>query len=444
VRGLFLLGIVMASVTAGRLQAQSFTFNPSKFCSKEHCDPFNTDVENMDAPTTAPVIRSQDNTPGGSSSGLGAVTNGTSRIVATYNTNTRSVVAYDQDGNYVCDTGATFGSSVFHSAAMVDQAGNFIVADSSHIGFYDENCNPFALTTTPGGIPTSPVYTNNGAVVLATQAGPISAYSMTTGALIGSIRPHDPGNPHYYATDNSPCVVNNRIYVSMILRDSTNTGRLYAFDIDPANAANPITVAWYYEVGGPGGASPTCVADVNGYSTVVVFDGWHLAPNNVGGPTVFAVADAGTSGVLQWATSVSGDLRTNMPSDRHGIWYWSSGSSNLHQLDISTGALLRTIRIGPMFGTGIEARPVSTMQMTAVAGSPVMLLSIQTMEEGLPRGNYLAAINTATETLVWTMAIPGLSNGQFVLLTGSDGSTEVAFTMYDLGLVVAGQPLPPG
>lgn len=142
----------------------------------------------------------------------------------------------------------------------------------------------------------------------------------------------------------------------MALRnDLANTGRLYAFDIDPTNVVSPISIASYYDFGGPSSASPLCTPNINGYPVVISFDGWHSAPGNSGGPTLYTVADNGTSGVLEWSLPVPNPIRANTAYEDdsvHGdcLWYFAAGYSWLRKVRLSDGVEVASINMAQMLG----------------------------------------------------------------------------------------------
>jgi hypothetical protein len=434
-------------------KSQTFGFQlPGISCPISHCTPGLTDQEGMILPAAPLIILTQDTTVSGSGTGLGASSNGVDTIAVSYKSNSPGLVVYDQDGNPRWNSGTLFDSTAFYSAPIVDVAGKVIMADDQHLGLFNEDGSIFAFTQTPGGKPISPVITQNGAIVLATSGGPISVYSLQTGVLIGYLYPQDPGNPNYYDTFNTPCTVGNRIYVSMALRnDPNNTGRLYAFDIDPANTISPISMAWYYTYGGPSGASPLCTPNINGYAAIVSFDGDHSAPGNTGGPTIYTVADAGTSGLLQWTLPVPRPIRANMPYDSGPaggsyLWYFSSGNSWIHEVRLTDGVQVASINTSQMLGTlpaGSRAIPASAMSMVEDSGSdPTMLVALQVFPMG-SGGAYLAAINTRTRTLTWSVMLSSndavnRAAGQFPLIVDSSGRTRVTTTTFASGLVTIG------
>ncbi len=413
-----------------------------------HCNPTLGDQENMVIPTGTITVLSSDLAPYGSGNSLGASSNGNT-IAVSFKNSDPGLVVYDSNGNRMWDSGTLFDSTALFSAPLVGTDGKVIMADDKHLGLFNPDGSIFAWTATPGGTPISPILTQNGAIVLATKNGPVSIYSLATGALLGYQYLQDPGATNYYQTFNTPCTVGNRIYVSSSLtNDPTNTGRLYALDINPANP-NPISVAWYYTFGGPSGASPLC-APANGFNTVVFFDGDHAAPGNIGGPTIYAVGDAGTSGVLQWSAAVTtGKVQANMPYDSDPVngpclWYFTPGYPGLFKLQLSSGKQVATIKTNALIPPpkGSRTAPSSAMSMaTDPAGNPVMLIAFNTAPIG-SGASYVAAINTLQQTLEWTVVVSSNNSnqvrGQFPIVVDSSGTTRVAFATFSSGLMTVG------
>lgn len=438
---MYTVAVLLALAHAASAQ---FVFTQTNIaCARAHCTPELDDSQaGMITPTPSAgqqmTVLTQDTAASGSKAGLGVSTNGTNTIAATYASDENSLVLYDTSGNIRCST-SVFDATAFASVPIVDQAGNIIMADDKHLGLINSDCSVAALTPTPGGRPASPVLTANGAVVLSTLGGPISVYSAATGALIGSTFLKDPGSSQYYQTNNTACLGagGNTIYVSTSLsRDPNNTGRLYALNIDPKNTASPITVKWYYTFGGGSGASPNCGTGIGtAYPTVVYFDGWHSAPGNVGGPTIYAVGDAGASGQLVWSTPASGQIKANMPKEGDGIWYFpSGGATTLTKLRMIDGSIEDTINVSGLLGKTLQARVRGVMLIAQDAsGNSHLLVSLSA-----GTNTYVSDIDPRAKAVVWSAQAPSIGYGQDILVVDGNGRTRVAFTTSTAGLVTAG------
>lgn len=397
------------------------------------------------------AILTQDTTAGGAGTGgIGASCNGVNTCAASYQTAINSLVAYDLNGAIKWISGTLFGTTAKYSAPLVDATGKVVFADSYNIGFFNADGSVFSYSATPGGRPFSPVFTNNRVVILATMGGPISAYSLDSGALLGSYYPQDPGNPNYYDTKNTPSVVGNRVYISMALQnDPADTGRLYAFDISNSTV-NPIVPVSYFTFGGPSGASPTCVPNlrVGGvtYSAVVYFDGWHQAPGNVGPPTIFAVGDTGSSLTPLWSSTVTGGyIKSNMPVDmsgKPGLWYFPNGTPKLIKLSLDTGKQIESISTAHLLGPNVKLVPTSTMQMASDQnGDPEMFVGLEALPD-TSGGSYVVGLNTLTGQMNWslqvaTSAVLNKLECQFPLIVDGQGTVRLTFVLTNLGMTTA-------
>ena len=104
---------------------------------------------------------------------------------------------------------------------MVDPAGGVIAADNTKLLRFSPTGQVLWQTTTPGGTPISPTITDNGAIILATSGGPVSAYDPATGALLDKLTfsgtvtsSGGTATSGYYDTINTPAVNGNRVYIS--------------------------------------------------------------------------------------------------------------------------------------------------------------------------------------------------------------------------------------
>lgn len=416
---------------------------PAISCWMAHCDPQMSDQENSPAiPSGNVTVTAWDTSPLGSLRGLGVSANG--NVIAASYADVPGVVVYNQDGVRLWDSGSLLNGRAHTSVPVVSADGSVIAADNRHLIFYNPDGSVFSQTPTPGGLPASPVITDNGVVVLATRGGPVSAYSTSTGAILGRLYLADESGENFYDTVNSPCTIGNRVYISTALRnDPANTARLYALDV--TNGASPLSVAWYYTFGGGSGASPLCVSNVNGYAAAVFFDGYHAAPGNIGGPTVYALGDAGTSGQIMWAVAAQGEIPESMayeddPTYGQSLWFFWSEDPWLRELNLKTGTMTRSIFTGRLLGSlpsGSGWVPASAMSM---AGEQ-MFLSLVASPKGTG-GAYVVDINTTDSTLQWNVLVTqddstDAVHGQFPLVTNSAQVPCVAFTSYYSGLRLA-------
>ena len=265
----------------------------------------------------------------------------------------------------------------------------------------------------------------------------MSVYSISSGALLGLLYLEDPGATTFYETVNTPCVVNNRVYVLTALHGKA-AGRLYALDITPSS--QPVAVAWSYDFGGPSGASPTCTTSNTGH-TAITFDGENSNGTTIS-PAIYTVIDKGTSPSLLWSVKVAGRIVANMPQDRGGIWYFTTPHSGVTRLSLRNGTVLQ--QISTKLPTGSNGQVASAISIGLdAAANPTMLFGLQGNPLGTG-GSYVASINAVTGAANWYLTVNASDSvdrtqGQFALVRDSAGLPRIAFTTHNGGLRTAGQ-----
>ncbi len=206
----------------------------SQGCAMAHCDVRMSDNANTVAPMStpdgkAPVILYTDPEPR-AGYGVGCASN--TQIVACSYRNlggVNNVVVYDGNWNRKYASGNLFNYQATTSVPMVATDGSVIACDDRTIIRFDPP-RPDGLPhirwqkPIPGGTPVSPVLTANGVVILGTNRGPITAFSVATGDLIGTLIPTDAQGNGFH-TLNTVAVNQNRIYVAMSLVNNSSVGR---------------------------------------------------------------------------------------------------------------------------------------------------------------------------------------------------------------------------
>ncbi len=250
-----------------------------------------------------------------------------------------------------------------------------------------------------------------GAVLVA--AAPVTVYSGTTGAVVGSTYLYQTGNSGpYYATVNTPCVNNgsypNRLYVSTGLQNDTTQGALWALDIDPTNTAQPIKPAWNLIFHGPSGASPLCVGNN------VYIDGSGITPGDNVGTTIFGIQDNGTSGSFIFQVPLGAGtqkITCNFALDTRaegGFWHQIQYDPNIYHRSATTGALIETVNVSNLLTAG--GAPPGTYWQAGIfttygtPNHPYLMLP-----EAPHPGNlgYLAMLDVTTLQLVWALPLAG-------------------------------------
>lgn len=407
-------------------------------CPMAHCDSRMSDIDGMLAPPGPIVsILASDDIPEGAKKGLGCSSDGEIAACSYSNTLSGNLVAYRSDGSVIFRSSAAPGIAgylnewAYASAPIISNDQDIIAADSISVARYDSAGNVLWQTTTPGGIAVSPVLTDNGLVVTATYGGPVSAYSLADGRLIGSLWLSEPVSGSYFETVNTPAAIGHRVYVSTALHnDPYHTGRLYAIDVDPSNSAFPLTIAWFYTFGGPSGASPLRIGNT------IYFDGDRPAPCSVPEcavePQLFAVLDAGSSGQLQWQRAISNPVRASAAEDPRGsgVWFFGAGSQFLYMFNKDTGETIDTIDLNALVADAAWVfAPSSVMSIARnLQGDPILITSAVAVS---PANGpvYLCAVNLQTRQLAWKV------------LMGTDRSIDTFNSQFPLMLSPSGEPI---
>lgn len=406
-------------------QGLSFSLG-SQGCPMAHCDGRMSDRVNLTPPlSAATAVRWHDTAPNGSSIGLGCSSNGTV-VACTYKHGLLdNLVVYGAHGFRRWSSGLHLNSDAYASAAMVSPSGDVIAADTDHVVAFNPSGSVAWKTPTPGGLPISPVLLSNGAVVLATKGGPVSAYRSSDGALIGSLSLQDSPGSEYYDTQNTPCVSGNRVYVSTEKRnDAAHTGRLFAIDVDPA-ASPPLQVRWSYAFGGPSGASPLRIGNV------IYFDGDRPAPGAPFDPHLFAVRDTGTSGQLVWMKAMEGQIAASAAEDpRGGLWVFGVLRRHLIRYHPDTGAELQRVDLDALMAEPGIHTPSSAMSIAGSSSQPVMIVGAVTAMSSDP--SWVVGIDLVPGTRLWkAMLAPARSTdwtaAQFAIARTTLGKPYVVF-----------------
>ena len=410
-------------------------------CSMAHCDVWMSDNPNMSVPTDQDTrILWHDTIPEGSNKGLGCSSNGTLAVCTYENPAADNMVVYDASGNRLWTSEDHLGSLAYTSAAMIDESGGVIAVDDEHLIRFDPDGAVKWKTPMPGGIPISPVITDNGVVIVATLGGPLAAFDTMTGMLLGKLYLIDTlGSTDFYETENTPCVLGNRIYVSTKKRnDPDYTARLWAVDVDSGNPEGVLQVKWFFVFGGPSGASPLIVGDT------LYFDGDRLNPGEDENPHLFALQDKGETCYLKWTYAMDAPIRASVARDpRGGIWSFGKGLRWLHRLDQETGELLGLLDIDELIDEPGVNFASSVMTIAGDTSHPVMIVGAITSTVGQPA--WVIAVDLEPEVLLWKVKLSDdweteATNSQFAILEDDEGKPVVVFPGTSSGAYGVGSP----
>jgi hypothetical protein len=385
-------------------------------CAMAHCDAVLSDQARVNAPAGPVAVRWTDPTAAGSMDGLGCVANGIVAACTFGGTGTTGpyLRVYTPGGKVLWTSRDILNATSNYSAPLINGSSEVIAADDTRVVRFATNGSVVWNSPTPGGVPISPVVTANGAVVLATFGGPISAYSSSTGALIETLdlTTTIDGQTGRFETANTPAVRDNRIYVLTEFRlpgpnggtpDPLRRGRMYAIDLDPTKAAGQrLSVAWYFEVGARSASSPLLFGDI------LFFDAGSLNPGtDPVRPLFLALRDMGGSGKLLWTYPMGSQAIASAAKDpRGGIWIYARNVPRLVRLSEYTGKLLQEIDTDAILNLPGAHFPSSAMTIAGrpADGQPVMLVTLTSVTEGA-QSTYVTAIDLVGGTLMWKQII---------------------------------------
>jgi outer membrane protein assembly factor BamB len=433
-----------------------------------HCDPSLSDYINLPVPkNNVDIIWHKSNLSGEKAGSKGNGVAGNGEIVAcTYSGFKDNLVIYDYDGNRIWSSGDLLNVYAFFSAPMVDIHGQVIACDNNAVIKIDTfDCDNDSkivewISEIPyGGIPFSPVITEDGTIIIATNKGPVYAYNITDGSLIGwkyigedeKIHPiyrilniDDPG---FFSTINTPCVNGNRIYVSTQYKGPIGRptlrhhARLYALDIDPdnSNLSNRITESWYYEFGGPSQASPTIINDI------IYFDGYREKPSLARDIHLFAVKDNGDYWEEIWKTDYPLQTYASFAVDpRGGLWYVDPFGGKLVHFSTDNGDIIEEIFIDELVEENGKHLPSSVMTICGNDTNPILLVSASALVP-FKSNSYVIAIDLqANNSLLWKVNLFeglffsfDLAFGQYTILI-KDNNPRVVFGSFRNGIWAIG------
>lgn len=436
-------------------------------CPMAHCDQRMSDNVRMTPPEGDVQVIWHRIGPGGeltgSSGGIGCSGNGTV-VACTFRGSKDNLVVYDYDGNRLWKSGDLLNQRSWCCAPMVDTEGGVIASDQYSVIRFDKDGNVlWSAAIPPGGTPISPVITENGTIVLATNGGPISAYDSDTGELLAELFvTQGPDDPGFFETINTPGGNGNRLYVSMRYQvggtaDSSNLAWLVAIDVDPdaADPADRLKKVWHFEFGADSGASPLVIGDT------VYFDGDRTRPGMIRlDPHMFAIRDDGDHGTELWRKRLWKSIVVSAAQDpRGGLWVFPSNKNLilpfdqwlqehrplsdetgwLVRLDQDDGSILEAIYIDDLMqeDPSLHYVPTSGMIMSGPDDDPIMLLNVTAFgPTPSPRGfgsvsTFIIGIELNTSSILWKAQLPDWATtfgAQFPILQHGENGPRIVFS----------------
>jgi len=418
-----------------------------------HSDPQMTDYIRLPVPkNNVELLWHRSNLSGEQAGAKGNGIAGNGYIAAcTFSGKSDNLVIYDYDGNRIWSSGDLLNALALFSAPMVDIHDRVIACDNHVVIMVDPNDYDHDNKTLEwvseipyGGLPYSPVIVQNDTIVIATDRGPVYVYDVRDGSLLAYkylgknekinliykiLNKNDPG---FFSTINTPCVKENRIYISTQYKGPRgfptlrHHARLYAVDVDPhnSNIDERLKVAWYYEFGGMSQASPTLINDT------IYFDGYRPRPSLIRNPHLFAVKDMGDHWEEKWKTSYPFPTYASFTYDpRGGFWYVDPLGGKLTRFSTEDGSIIEQIVVDDLVGEEGRHIPSSVMTMCGNDTNPIMIVSATCLRP-IKASTYVIAIDLAANNLLlWKIR----------LFSGTLPSIDLAFGEYTI-LMKNGEP----
>lgn len=360
-----------------------------------------------------------------------------------------NLVIYDYDGNRIWSSGNLLNAYALFSTPMVDINGRVVACDNRVVIMvdtfdYDSDGKivEWVSEIPHGGLPISPIITEDGTIIIATNRGPVYAYNLTDGSLLAwkylgenekirfLYRLLNIDDPGFFSTINTPCVKGNRIYVSTMYKGRRNMpsllhhARLYAVDVDVdnPNVEERLTEVWYYEFGGQSQASPTLINDT------LYFDGYRPKPSLLKNVHLFAVTDIGDKGVEKWKVPYPFQTYASFSIDpRGGFWYVDPIGGKLIRYSAEDGSIIEKIVVDDLVQENGRHIPSSVMAICGNDTNPVLIVSATCLRP-LRASSYTIAIDlAANNSLLWKVKLfqgnllsIDLSFGQYTILMEND------------------------
>lgn len=433
-----------------------------------HSDPSLSDYISLPVPKgNIKILWHRSNLSGEKAGAKGNAIAGNGEIAAcTFSGLKDNLVIYDYDGNRLWSSGDLLNIYSFFSAPIVDIYSRVIACDNRVVILVDtfdyDNDSKIVewVSEIPfGGVPFSPVITDDNTLVIATDKGPVYAYNISDGSLIGwkflgedeIIHPiyrllniDDPG---FFSTINTPCVKCNRVYISTQYKSPIGIptllhhARLYALDIDSdnPNVEERLTEAWHFEFGGPSQASPTLINET------IYFDGYRQKPSLFRDIHLFAVTDIGKYWKEEWRQAYPLQTYASFAKDpRGGFWYIDSFGGKLVHFSTSNGSIIEEIFIDNLVKEKGKHHPSSVMTICGNDTNPILIVSASSLRL-LKANSYVIAIDlAANNSLLWKVKLfegfplfMDLAFGQYTILM-KDNNPRVIFGSFRDGVWAIG------
>ncbi|MBI1922883.1 hypothetical protein HYR99_01395 [Candidatus Poribacteria bacterium] len=379
-----------------------------------HCNQQLTDQMSVTA-VRGPVMSKWHFTQGEQgSAGVGA-TVASDFIVCTFG-KLESTTAYDDtyvyvlnfDGTIRWHSGLLLNGQVWKGGALIDELENVYVADNNVAIKFAKDGTIIWSTPHPGG--SSPIsfnITDEGLLVAAGEKGPVWLANRNSGAIVGQrlLTAELDGNSGTFVTRNTPSVYGTRVYLlTEFLRDDgaedeKGYGRLYALE----TSGGQLNVLWFFEFGGPSGASPTVIGDR------IYFDGRKRNPDDSQKSLfMFGLRDKRATYEQLWAVDVRNEAKGGVSivaspavDPDGGLWMYVLPKRYLLRLDELTGDVIQKLDMTSLVNVGIEYTPSSAISIALNLGAPMMYVGVTPVSWWQSGDCYVLAIEMTTGTLAW-------------------------------------------
>jgi len=352
-----------------------------------------------------------------------------------------NLLVYDYYGNLIWRSKYLLNYNTAVSVPIVDVHGRIIACDNSNIIMvdpfdYDDDGKivEWKSALPKGGTPFSPTITEDGIIILATNAGPVYAYDSKDGTLLAykylKMDQNDPEEEGFFETLNTPSVKGERVYISTHYNNYTlipDTGRLYAIDVDPYNPNEDmrLNIAWFYEFPAPSGCSPLLI------DNTLYFDGNRSITKD---PQLFAVTDMGDYGKEEWRVYTPNVNDASPARDtRGGFWTVDGIDGFLMHYSTEDGQVLEKIDVDGIIQEPGTHKPCSVISIAGNETNPIIIVAALSTDPFNP-SSYVIAIDLANNnTLLWKVLISELATislescfGQFCILM-NNGKPRILF-----------------
>lgn len=375
----------------------------------------------------------------------------------TFNGKKDNLVIYGYKGEHLWSSGEMLNLLSVSSSPMVGWDGKkrdcVIACDNKTIlmvkkysdGFWIEWTSSIPQPKKEILLPFSPTIVDEKILILPTKNGPVYAFDVDTGELLGMKKLGSNNSGDYYSTINSACVNSNknRIYITTEYSKPVDPprGRLYALDVnlEETDVDEILSEAWFYPFNGRSQASPIFIDDV------LYFDGYRPGLSTMSDPRVYALTDDGAKYKACETSYLNKTWFSFSMDPRGGLWYEDLRGKKLVHFKKEDDKIVisEVIHVNKLVKDRIldNYKPLSCMTICD-RKNPVMLISVITYffkkyifaieldKIDSEKNNYDDAILWDNKTTDFGINYAG---GQYTILKKNNNNSEknrILFGMY--------------